>query len=94
MAKINWGGFVFESNLLVEVKECCTCREKKPINEILGNGMCQRCTDIENNMMERLAGKWGQMVINEQNARYNSEIIRILKHNHEEEKRSGWFLWR
>ena len=55
--------------------------------------MCQRCTDIENNMMERLAGKWGQMVIDEENARYNSEIIRILKHNHEEEKRSGWFSW-
>ena len=43
--------------------------------------------------MERLAGKWGQMVIEEENARYNSEIIRRLRQNHESEKRNGWYSW-
>lgn len=93
MGKINWGGFVFESNLLVEVKECCTCREKVPVDQLLGNGMCQRCTDIENNLLERLAGKWGQMVTEEENARYNSEIMRRLRQNAESEKRNGWSSW-
>ena len=51
-------GFEINSKYLIETKECCTCREKIPVNQLLGNGMCRRCTDIENNMMERLAGKW------------------------------------
>ena len=84
---INWGGFEFNSRLLVEVEECCICHDKKPIDEILGNGMCRRCTEIENNLMERLAGKWGQMVLEQENARYNAEIIQVLEQN----QRNGWF---
>ncbi|MDE5977131.1 MAG: hypothetical protein K2G70_01515 [Turicibacter sp.] len=78
MGVINWGGFRFESNLLVEVKECCTCRERKPKGEILSNGMCGRCTEIENKLLERLAGKWGLMVLEQ-------EV---------EQDKNGWSPWR
>lgn len=94
MGKVNWMGINFESNWLIETQECTACRERKPLDEILGNGMCKRCTDIENNMMERLAGKWGQMVMDEENTRLNSQIMRTLKGNYQEEKRkSGWSSW-
>ena len=90
---MKWMGFEINSKYLIEVEECCACREKIPVDQLPGNGMCQRCTDIENNLLERLAGKWGQMVIEEENARYNSEIMRRLRQNAESEKRNGWSSW-
>lgn len=62
MGMVNWDGFRFKSEWITETKECCTCREKVPVDKLLSTGMCQRCTDIENKMLERLAGKWGQMI--------------------------------
>lgn len=62
MGMVNWDGFRFASEWITETKECCTCREKVPVDKLLSTGMCQRCTDIENKMLERLAGKWGQMI--------------------------------
>ena len=56
MGMVNWDGFRFASEWITETKECCTCREKVPVDKLLSTGMCQRCTDIENKMLERLAG--------------------------------------
>lgn len=62
MGMVNWGSFRFASEWITETKECCMCHEKVPVDKLLSTGMCQRCNDIENKMLERLAGKWGQMI--------------------------------
>ncbi len=66
MGMVNWDGFRFQSEWITEAKECYTCREKVPVDKLLSTGMCRRCTDIENKMLERLAGKWGQMVLEQE----------------------------
>lgn len=63
MGNINWGGFSFDSKWLVQTKKCVTCREDIPERDLNANGMCDRCVEIENKMLERLAGKWANMVI-------------------------------
>lgn len=63
MGNINWGGFSFDSNWLVQTKKCVTCRENIPEHDLNVNGMCDRCVEIENKMLERLAGKWANMVV-------------------------------
>lgn len=66
MGIVNWGGFAFESKLLVNTTKCVTCREDIPVTDINANGMCDTCVDIENRMLERLAGKWADMVFKEE----------------------------
>ena len=63
MGKINWGGFAFDSKWLVQTKKCVTCREDFPEEDLNVNGMCDKCIEIENKMLERLAGKWANMVL-------------------------------
>lgn len=69
MATIKWGDFTFESTWLVPTTKCVTCREDIPVNDINANGMCDTCVEIENRMLERLAGKWADMVIEKEEKR-------------------------
>lgn len=33
MGRVNWGGFTFDSDWLVQTKKCITCRDDFPDNE-------------------------------------------------------------
>lgn len=72
MSRINWGGFSFESSLLVHTKECRGCRKDFPEDKINSNGYCSSCQDIEDRMLERLAGAWADKVLKEEEKRSRS----------------------
>ena len=69
MGKVNWSGFTFESKWVVNATECVICKDKVPVDEVNVNGMCEKCQEIENNLLERLAGKWADMVTEEDERR-------------------------
>lgn len=66
MGIVNWDGFNFESKWLVNTTKCVTCRDDIPVTDINANGMCDKCIEIENKMLERLAGKWANMVLDKE----------------------------
>lgn len=74
MGRVNWGGFTFDSDLLVQTKKCITCRDDFPENEINVNGMCNKCQEIENKLLEKLAGTWANKVLDNEEQQLKSQI--------------------
>lgn len=74
MGKIRWGGMEFENSWLIQTKKCVTCREDIPENEININGMCDKCVEIENRMLDRLAGKWANKVLEDDDKQIRNQL--------------------
>ena len=60
MGMVNWDGFRFASEWITETKECCTCREKVPVDKLLSTGMCKRGQMISDSNEEIAVAIWGR----------------------------------
>lgn len=90
MGKVNWSGFTFESKWVVNATECVICKDKVPVDEVNVNGMCEKCQEIENNLLERLAGKWSDRVTEEDERRSFWAAVQNLEET-EETEFGGWW---
>ena len=91
MGKVNWSGFTFESKWVVNATECVICKDKVPVDEVNVNGMCEKCQEIENNLLEKLAGKWADMVTEEDERRSFWAAVQNLEEPEEPEVGGWWW---
>lgn len=91
--KVTWGDSTFYSKWIIPTAECVICKNQVPEDEINVNGMCEKCQEIENNLLEKLAGKWADKVTEEEERRSFWAAFHDLEQEEENEEIKDWWVW-